>query len=103
MRYHLMLRGKRTTITIDEILTGYLLAKLGGLGASFGIGSKLGKDSVRKWIQKQVKREEAYLPEKNISQWVQARILHEIVDPALRDSLDNQAVERSNLLTPFHQ
>jgi hypothetical protein len=88
MHYHLMLRGKRTTITVDKIMTGYLLAKIGGYAATLGIESKAGKTEVRKWIQRQVKNEEAHLPEKNISQWVQAQIIHEIVDPALRSALE---------------
>lgn len=82
LRYHLMVHGKRTTITVSEDLTGYMLAKIGGFSAA--IGGSIGKDAVRRWIQKTVKKEQHLIPEKNVSQWVQARILHEIVDPALR-------------------
>jgi hypothetical protein len=96
MHWHLMLRGKRTTITVDKVTAVYLLAKIGGYAATLGIDSKAGKAQVRKWIQRRVNDEEAYLPEKNISQWVQSRIIHEIVDPALRSAFDKT---RENLLT----
>jgi hypothetical protein len=85
MRLHLMVHGKKTTISVSEALIAYMLARLGGIGAE--IGGRAGRDTVRKWIQKTVKREQLVIPEKNVSQWVQARILGEIVDPVLKSSV----------------
>jgi len=101
MRYHLMLRGKRTTITVDENLSAYLLQRIGGYEADWGINSKVGKKAVMRWINRQVKLNEANLPDKNISQWVQVRIIHEIADPVLRDKLDKQPGAREKILTQY--
>lgn len=101
MRYHLMVHGKRTTITVDEVLTAYMLAKIGGFTAA--LGGKMGKDTVRRWIQKTVKREQDLIPEKNVSQWVQARILHEIVDPSLRIAIDKQKQDHINIMQSVKQ
>ena len=99
MRYHLMVRGKRTTITVDEVLAQYLLAKIGGF--AFQLGGIVGASEVRRWIRQKVKREAANIPEKNISQWVQALIIHEIANPDLREKIDKQAAEREKILTEY--
>lgn len=95
MKYHLNIRGKRTTITIDDALCDYLLQKIGGFYAL--LGGEEGRKKVRKWIQKTVEREQTSIPEKNISQWVQARVLNEIVDPALLEKHAKSVKEMDSL------
>lgn len=99
MRYYLMVRGKRTTITVDEVLTRYLLAKIGGF--AFDLGGTAGVSEIRRKIRYLVKREAANMPEKNISQWVQSLIIHEIANPDLREKINKQAAEREKILTQY--
>lgn len=91
MRLHLMLNGKRTTISVDEQLFEYLKDRV-CKGNSFirAIGAK---DEARKWIQKTVDRAGDAMPSKNVSQWVQARIVDAIVDPALLEMRANGTAE----------
>lgn len=79
--YYISLRGKRTTITVDDTLAAYLVLKIGGFAL---IGPRAAREHVGKWIRKRIKKEQSEVPEKNVSQWVQARILQEIVAPELK-------------------
>lgn len=81
MRLHLMLQGKRTTISVDEHLFEYLKDRV-CKGDPFR-RAVLAKDLARKWIQKTVDDAGQGVPSKNVSQWVQARILDAVVDPSL--------------------
>ncbi|WP_152965042.1 hypothetical protein [Comamonas testosteroni] len=80
MRIYLMLRGKRTTISVDDQLIGYLADR----ECSSSLDRVIGwRQTTRKWIQKSIDGAGDALPSKNISQWVQALIIDAIVDPAL--------------------
>lgn len=80
MRLHVIVRSKRTTISIEDTIIGFMAAKLCRSGDLFLIATN-GKKSVIKWIQKTVNNEVDSVPEKHISQWVRDRIIHEIVTP----------------------
>ncbi len=110
MKFHIIVKEKRTTITVDELLCSYMLIKIGGMFSCFGLGKdgySTGRQSVRKWIQKTVNKEHLSIPEKNISQWVQNRILEEIVDPVIKakQSARGEEAERilaENGMKPIH-
>lgn len=101
MRYYIKRDGKLSSITISEELSQYLIIKLGGstpdLGALIrrkkrnGKGEDIrianGKSLAQHWINELIESA-TEVPEKNVSQWVQAQILHFIVDPQLRQKLD---------------
>lgn len=80
MRIYIMLRGKRTTISVEDQLIQYLADRVcrGALNRATGW-----RQTTRKWIQKRIDTADTSLPERNISQWVQAHIVDAIVDPAL--------------------
>jgi hypothetical protein len=80
-----MVRGRRTTITVGELLSEFLLTKLGKSSARFG--GKSGRKAVGEWIRTMIDREPNQVPLKDVSQWVQERILREIVNPDLAQKL----------------
>lgn len=80
MRIYLMLRGKRTTISVDDQLVQYLADRVCRSGLDRAV---CWRKSTRKWIQKTVDKAGDAAPTKNVSQWVQARVIDAIVDPAL--------------------
>lgn len=88
MRIYLMLRGKRTTISVEDQLIEYLADRV--CRNPFERGFHWRK-TTRKWIQKSIDGAGDDLPEKNISQWVQARIVDVIVDPALLEKRNKAA------------
>ena len=75
-----MLRGKRTTISVEDQLVQYLADRVCRSPFDRGVGWR---NTTRKWMQKAVDDAGDTLPAKNVSQWVQARIVDAIVDPAL--------------------
>jgi hypothetical protein len=79
MRYYLRLGDKLTSCTVSNELSEYLIVKLGGTGANYGY--PLGKKLAQAWIN--ALPEQYEVPKKNVSQWVQDRILEFIVDPAV--------------------
>ncbi|MCB1908457.1 MAG: hypothetical protein KDH15_13900 [Rhodocyclaceae bacterium] len=78
MKLHVSLRGKRTTVTIPDELAWLMMARINCLDSQLGNPTGL-----RKWIQKTLRRESDHVPERMLSQWLQARIINEIADPAL--------------------
>ena len=80
MRIYIMLRGKRTTISVEDQLIQYLADRVCRSALDRVTGWR---QTTRKWIQKHIDTADASLPERNISQWVQALIVDAIVDPAL--------------------
>lgn len=92
--YYISVRGKRTTITVNDSLAAYLVLKIGGWAL---IGPKSAREHVGKWIRKRIKKEQSEVPEKNVSQWVQDRILREIVAPELREASPDLLRDRPHL------
>lgn len=101
MRYYVKRGGKIASITISDELSQYLIIKLGGTkyncgaaipavsritGRANGVRHGLGKGLAQHWINTLVAGSPD-MPEKNVSQWVQAQILHFIVDPAILQRL----------------
>ena len=91
MRYYLRRNGKLTSITVSDELSQYLIIKLGGSahdrGAMRGTHITTGKGLAQHWINV-LADSSPDMPEKNVSQWIQAQILHFIVDPEIRRRLD---------------
>src|SRR5574338_1156764 len=77
MRFYIRANGRLSSITMPESLADYLIAKLGGLGEGDPKEGKL----AQAWINDLANRQA--VPDKNVSQWVQAQALHFVVDPAI--------------------
>lgn len=104
MKFHINVKEKRTTITVDDPLCSYMLAKIGGIFSGLGLGKdgySNNRQSVRKWIQKTIDKEHMTIPDRNISQWVQNRILEEIVDPAIKAKKLAQIVDAETLTEKY--
>ncbi|QTD95624.1 hypothetical protein [Burkholderia anthina] len=97
MRYHLTLRGKKTTITISDDLNVWLTVKIIGkqlLDMGLSPSGKSARLQVQKWINTRVLKEEEHAPREHISQWVHSLILRELMPPdvqALRAKLEGSA------------
>ncbi|NMY40910.1 hypothetical protein HBN76_06315 [Pseudomonas sp. WS 5013] len=98
MRYYVKRDGRLSSITVSEELSQYLLLKLGGSTHDRGgdvpgrgryglMRFTTGKGMVQHWINALVESSPD-MPTKDVSQWVQAQMLHAIVDPALQQKLD---------------
>lgn len=61
--YYISLRGKRTTITVNDALAAYLVVKIGGWAL---IGPRSAREHVGKWIRTRIKKEQSEVPEKNV-------------------------------------
>ncbi len=81
MRYYIRLNGRPASITISDTLSQYLVLARGGESDRYGNGKKL----AQRWINELAQR--ADVPDKDISQWVQARIVDYIVSDTLWDRL----------------
>lgn len=81
MRYYIRVNGRPASITISDTLSQYLVLDRGGESDRYGNGKKLAQS----WINDLAKR--ADVPDKNVSQWVQARIVDQIVSEDLWDRL----------------
>ncbi len=77
MRYYIRANGKLSSVTISDTLSDYLIAKT---AASLG-DMKRARKAAQSWINDLAAR--SVVPDKNVSQWVQARIIDFIVDPAI--------------------
>ena len=94
MRIYLMVRGKRTTISVEAQLVEYLADKVCRNSFDRAIGWR---KATRTWMQKAVDSAGDALPAKNVSQWVQARIIDAIVDPALLAKRSDGAKSRADM------
>lgn len=75
MRYYIRANGKLSSITISDTLSDYLIAK-----SSARLGDvKRARKAAQRWINDLAAR--SVVPDRNVSQWVQARIIDFIVDP----------------------
>ncbi len=81
MRYYIRINGRLASITISDTLSQYLVLARGGESDRYGNGKKLAQG----WINELAQR--ADVPDKDISQWVQARIVDYIVAQELWDRL----------------
>ena len=77
MRYYIRANGKLSSVTISDTLSDYLIAKT---AASVG-DVKRARKAAQRWINDLATS--SVVPDKNVSQWVQARIIDFIVDPAI--------------------
>ncbi len=97
MRYHLTLRGTKTTISVSDELSVWLAVKIRGkqlVNLGLSPSGEYARREVQKWINERVLREEKHAPDEHISQWVHSLILHELMPPdvqALRAKLDGNA------------
>ncbi|RZI43711.1 hypothetical protein EGT07_08050 [Herbaspirillum sp. HC18] len=77
MRYYMTVHGRLTTITVSDQLSEYLVLKLGG----GKIDARSVKQMVQAWVNRLAWESADEVPDKDVSQWVQGRILEFIVDP----------------------
>ena len=92
MRIHIVKDGRKTTISVDEQLVAFLQLRL-GCRPNASEKSRLTK--AREWMQLRVDAAGDLLPDSGLSQWMQARIVDAIVDPALKD--DEQRTHEAEL------
>lgn len=81
MRYYIRLNGRVSSITVSDTISQYLVIARGGESDRFGRGKK----KAQAWINTLADR--PGVPERDISQWVQARIVDYIVNPELYERL----------------
>ena len=77
MRYYIRLNGRVSSITVSDTLSQYLVIARGGESDRYGRGKKL----AQAWINALADRPD--VPERDISQWVQARIVDYLVSQEL--------------------
>lgn len=82
MRYYICTNGKLSSITISDTLSQYLVIARGGESDRYGDGKK----RAQRWISELANQHE--VPSRDVSQWVQARILDYIVNPMLQEKLE---------------
>ncbi len=92
-RYHLTLGPKRTTASLDNLLSGLLAVRLGALPQS-----PQAHDAVRAWLQAQLDRNND--PERcRVSQWLRDETLLFLVDKSLSDAYLDWLLEHES--SPF--
>lgn len=85
MRIHVTKFGKVTTVSVDEILAAYVLAKIGNEEIeNYGFESQRAKRQLTAWIQEKLDNPTCDAPEKGLSQWVRRRMLIEVIDTKVR-------------------
>lgn len=77
MRYYIRLNGRVSSITVSDTLSQYLVLARGGVSDRDGRDKK----KAQAWISALADRPD--LPDRDISQWVQARIVDYIVSQEL--------------------
>lgn len=83
MRYHVQLGTKRTTITLDTVLSDLLAIKLG-----YRPDDAQAHAAVREWLQQQL--DEAGDPNRiRTSQWLQEQVILAIADKKLSTKYDD--------------
>jgi len=83
MRIHLTVRGKKTTVSIDDLLWDYLGAWAVDNDPSAHAKAKLQHELALTHIKHYVKVSEHELPDKNLSQHLQSVIIRLIAAPNL--------------------
>jgi hypothetical protein len=81
MRYYIRLNGRVSSITVSDTLSQYLVIARGGESDRYGRGKKLAQE----WINSLADRPD--VPGRDISQWVQARIVDHLVSQELWERL----------------
>lgn len=84
MRYYIRLGGRLSSITISDTLSQWLVIACGGVTDR----AKRDKKKAQAWISTLADRPD--VPDRDVSQWVQARIVDYIVNPALRERLQER-------------
>lgn len=79
MRYYIRANGKLSSITVSDTLSQYLIIAVGGEHVAYGKGKKL----AQQWISRLANKSQ--VPERDVSQWVQAHIIDAIVDPVIHE------------------
>lgn len=89
MRIHVSYQGKKTTISVDDKLIEYLGAYLVQHTEKYHSNAKfqafLALDKIRNFVSEE--GEIGGLPSKNLSQYVQSRVINWIIDPVIVDIL----------------
>lgn len=74
-RYHVLLDGKRTTITVDKIVSELLAVKFG-----YPPETPEAHTAVREWIETKLRKNNAY---DRLSQRTREYAIRELTDPAI--------------------
>ncbi len=85
MRLHVICHGKKTTISIDDILMDYLGAWLVEADPKLHVKAKVQHTFAQDYIKRYIAKMGDRLPTKNISQNVQAFIIRSIAAPGLEE------------------
>ncbi len=90
MRIHVTLNGKKTTISIDDLLFDYLGAWLVEQRPKLHSKSKEQYDQAKSQIRKYVQDNAEKLPSKNLSQHIQNAILEIIMPKELNEIIEKR-------------
>jgi hypothetical protein len=93
-RYHLTLGHRRTTVSLDNLLSGLLAIRLGTTPQS-----PQAHDAVRAWLQQQLDRNND--PGRcRVSQWLRDEVLLFLVDNTLADAYIDWWIEHDSYSIP---
>lgn len=90
MRVHITCHGKKTTVSIDDLLIDYLGAWLVAEHPHLHSKAKKQHDYAIGYIKQYVEKKGEFFPEKNISQHIQAFIIRMIAAPGLADIIETR-------------
>ena len=79
MKYHIKLGLKRTTVSLDKMLSDILSLKLGTVPES-----REAHATVREWLQAHLDRN-GDIRQVRVSQWLHGKAIEEIASPDLRE------------------
>ena len=89
-RFNLRVGARRTSVTLDGVLSGYLALHLGHVPQTAGAHR-----AVREWLQARI--DEDNDPGRHgVSRWLQQQVLEVIVDQALVRAYDDWLLERES-------
>ena len=87
-RFHITLRGRRTTLSLDPIVADLLAIAL-----EHTPGSPAAHTAIRIWLDKSLAEWMAFDPELPVSRQATALAIRRIADPALLAALDRSHLE----------
>ena len=100
MRLYIRKNGRVTSITVSDQLCHLLAVKLATKASQYVWNHEFkGRKLVQKWINEIA--QQTPVPDSNVSQWVQARIVVEIADPIIiekRERLQREQDEKQREL-----
>lgn len=100
MRLYIRKNGRVTSITVSDQLCHLLAVKLATMARQYIWKHEFkGRKLVQGWINELV--EHTPVPDSNVSQWVQAKIVVEIADPTIVEKRERLMCEQDSKLKEF--